>query len=175
VSNDQSIIGKVEIFDCCCVLAMKNETTTTNLHVLVPSTSTTNIHNQKEQQQEEDKQQECCYSWPKEEELLVDEDTKHLFELTTKKKRSEDEEEAIISLIYEKAPNVLEGLPTSSQYRIAQHCLTKVYHKNEVIFHQGDLQDAYNTVIYGAVSIYAKSSQQQNEKIGEHDKDSGRM
>jgi hypothetical protein len=90
--------------------------------------------------------------------LMIDEDMQHLYELTTKMKKNENDIGAIISILQEKVPLLLDGLPIFSQHKLAQCCNLKRYYKDEVVFHQGEEPYSYYTVIHGAVSIYAKKS-----------------
>lgn len=69
--------------------------------------------------------------------LMIDEDMQHLYELTTKMKKNENDIGAIISILQEKVPLLLDGLPIFSQHKIAQYCNLKIYYKDEVVFHQG--------------------------------------
>lgn len=90
--------------------------------------------------------------------LVVDESTRRLMELTSQHKRNEDDVDEIITLIQEKSPKLLEALSDTNKEKIAETCFLKTYGKNNVVFRQGDVPDAYYTVIRGAVSIYAKIS-----------------
>lgn len=90
--------------------------------------------------------------------IVVDESTRRLMELTSQQERNEDDIDEIITLIQEKAPKLLEALSDANKEKIAMYCFLKMYGKNKVVFHQGDVPDAYYTVIRGAVSIFAKSS-----------------
>jgi hypothetical protein len=90
--------------------------------------------------------------------LVVDESTRRLMELTSQQKRNEDDVDEIISLVQEKAPKLMEALSDTNKEKIAETCFLKTYGKNNVVFRQGDVPDAYYTVIRGAVSIYAKIS-----------------
>lgn len=92
---------------------------------------------------------------------MMNEDIKHLlFELTSKPNKNEDDVDAIISILQEKVPLLISGLPFSSQQNIAKNCCLKIYYKDEVIFYQGDEPNSYYIVIYGSVSVYAKSKEQ---------------
>ena len=90
--------------------------------------------------------------------LVVDESTRRLMELTSKRKRNEDDVDEIISLVQEKAPKLMDALSDTNKEKIAETCYLKSYGKNNVVFRQEDVPDAYYTVIRGAVSIYAKTS-----------------
>jgi len=87
--------------------------------------------------------------------FVVDESTGRLLELTSQNDRNEDDVEEIINLVNEKAPKLLETLSDSNKEIIAKTCYLKTYKNNEVVFQQGDIPDAYYTVIRGAISIYA--------------------
>ena len=89
---------------------------------------------------------------------VVDDSTKRLLELTSTKERNEDSVDEIINLVNEKAPKVFEGLSNCNKVAIAKSLYLKCYEFDEVVFRQGDLPDAYYTVIRGAVSLYAHSS-----------------
>ena len=96
-------------------------------------------------------------------ELVVDESSRRLLDLTSQDDRNEDDIDEIINIISEKAPKLLETLSDSNKERIAKTCHLKTYANNEEIFRQGDIPDAYYTVIRGAVSIYAHFSNNVNE------------
>ena len=93
---------------------------------------------------------------------VVDDSTKRLLELTSTKERNEDAVDEIINLVNEKAPKVFEGLANCNKVAIAKSLYLKCYEFDEVVFRQGDLPDAYYTVIRGAVSLYAHSSKSED-------------
>ena len=86
---------------------------------------------------------------------MVDNSTKRLLELTSTDKRNEDAVDEIINIVIEKVPKVFEGLANCNKIAIAKSLYLKCYEFGEVIFRQGDLPDAYYTVIRGAISICA--------------------
>eukprot|EP00979_Chaetoceros_neogracilis_P012302 scaffold3210_cov223-Chaetoceros_neogracile.AAC.1 len=90
--------------------------------------------------------------------LGVDESTRRLMELTSQQIRNEDDIDEIITLIQEKAPKLLDALSDANKEKIALHCFLKTYGKNKAVFHQGDVPDTYYTILRGAVSIFAKTS-----------------
>ena len=89
---------------------------------------------------------------------VVDDSTKRLLELSHSQERNEDDIDEIISLVNEKAPKLFEGLAEQNKEHMAKTLLLKAYPYNDIIFRQGDIPDAYYTVIRGAVSIYALNS-----------------
>jgi CRP-like cAMP-binding protein len=98
-------------------------------------------------------------------EYVVDDSTKRLIELTHSQERNEDDIDEIISLVNEKAPKLFEGLAEQNKEHMAKTLVLKAYANNDIVFRQGDIPDAYYTVIRGAVSIYALNS----STIEEHD------
>lgn len=60
----------------------------------------------------------------------------------------------ISNLPFNQAPKLLDSLSDQSKDRIAKAVYLRCYEKDEVVFHQNELPDAYYTVIRGAVSIY---------------------
>lgn len=95
---------------------------------------------------------------PSARDYVLDAETQRLLELTTSFERNEDAIDEIISIVNEKAPKVFEGLGNCNKIAIARSLYLKCYEYDEVVFRQGDLPDAYYTVIRGAVSIYASSN-----------------
>jgi CRP-like cAMP-binding protein len=95
---------------------------------------------------------------PSASDYVVDDSTKRLMELTFTGERNEDTIDEIINLVNEKAPKVFEGLADCNKVAIAKTLCLKCFQRDEVIFRQGDWPDAYYTVIRGAVSLYAHSS-----------------
>jgi CRP-like cAMP-binding protein len=93
---------------------------------------------------------------------IVDDSTKRLLELTSTQERNEDALDEIINLVNEKAPKVFESLSMCNQIEIAKSLYLKCYEFGAIVFRQGDLPDAYYTVIRGAISIYAHSSNLEN-------------
>ncbi len=99
--------------------------------------------------------------------FIVDESSRRLLELTSPSDRSEDDIDDIINILSEKAPKLLEGLRDSNKENIAKTCYLKTYANDEVVFNQGDVPDAFYTVIRGAVSIYARFSNNFNVGTGD--------
>jgi CRP-like cAMP-binding protein len=60
----------------------------------------------------------------------------------------------ISDLEFNQSPKLLDSLSDPNKDRIAKTAYLRCYEKDEVIFHQNDVPDAYYTVIRGAVSIY---------------------
>lgn len=100
-------------------------------------------------------------------ELVVDELSRRLIELTSHDNRNEDDIDDIINILSEKAPKLLEGLRDSNKEHLAKTCYIRTYANDEVVFQQGDVPDAYYTVIRGAVSIYAHFSKSANIEDGD--------
>ena len=99
--------------------------------------------------------------------LVVDESSRRLLELTAQSDRNEDDLDDIINILSEKAPKLLEGLRDSNKENIAKTCYLRTYMNGEVVFHQGDVPDAFYAVIRGAVSIYARFSNNTNTGSGD--------
>jgi len=58
------------------------------------------------------------------------------------------------NLSFNQAPKLLDSLSDQNKDRIAKALYLRCYEKDEIVFHQNELPDAYYTVIRGAVSIY---------------------
>ena len=56
------------------------------------------------------------------------------------------------------APSLLEGLPKSSQKRIAAHVKCRTLYRGDLIFEEGDPPTGYFFIAAGAVSIYKRQS-----------------
>ena len=107
---------------------------------------------------------------------VVDDATKRLMDLTQTNDRSEDDIDEIVSIVNEKAPKLFEGLAENNKENIAKALYLKCYEYDEIVFVQGEVPDAYYTVIRGAVSIYAlNSSTVENESEGSNRKKYGKF
>ena len=95
---------------------------------------------------------------------VVDPEMQKLIELTTAPD-GEKNIEAILKIVQEEAPTLLNGLAGSNTRAIARAIQVKCYKNDEVVFHQNDWPDAHYTILRGAVSIYAlMSSAEHNEE-----------
>ena len=86
---------------------------------------------------------------------IVDEKTKRLMELTQVdgNDRMKDLHE-IISIVNLKLPKLFDGLSDTNREKIANALQIKCYAREEIVFLQNDLPDAYYSVVRGAVSLY---------------------
>lgn len=65
---------------------------------------------------------------------------------------------AIASQLAHLAPSLLEGLPKSSQKRIAAHVRCRTLYRGDLIFEEGDPPTGYFFIAAGSVSIYKRQS-----------------
>jgi hypothetical protein len=99
-------------------------------------------------------------------------DTRRLLELTSSDggdkvdQRTDDAIDEIVSFMKRRAPWLLDGLEGECKRRIARSCQTRRYAVDDVVFRQDDPPDAYYTVIRGAVSIYARRTNDERRSLG---------
>jgi len=103
---------------------------------------------------------------------IVDDKTKRLMELTQQvdgNDRMKDLHE-IISIVNLKLPKLFDGLTDTNREIIANVLQIKCYAREEIVFSQNDLPDAYYSVVRGAVSLYVlrPSSVAANKSVREN-------